>query len=106
MARPLRIQYPGAVYHATHRGNDRKVIFKDDIDGENQSGWVISLNADGNVLAISAPYDNGGSVKIYEYGAGGWTQKGSTLNADNSADNFGWSVSLNSEGDIVNFLND
>lgn len=32
MARPLRIQYPGAAYHITCRGNDRKDIFKDNID--------------------------------------------------------------------------
>lgn len=32
MARPLRIQYPGAVYHITCRGNERKEIFKDDRD--------------------------------------------------------------------------
>jgi len=32
MARPLRIQYPGAVYHITCRGNERKEIFRDDID--------------------------------------------------------------------------
>ena len=28
MARPLRITYPGAFYHVTSRGNERKVIFK------------------------------------------------------------------------------
>ena len=28
MARPLRITYPGAFYHVTPRGNERKVIFK------------------------------------------------------------------------------
>ena len=32
MARPLRIEYPGAVYHVTSRGNAKKRIFKDDID--------------------------------------------------------------------------
>jgi len=32
MARPLRIQYPGALYHVTNRGNERKPIFKDDTD--------------------------------------------------------------------------
>jgi putative transposase len=32
MARPLRVQYPGAVYHITCRGNDRKNIFRDDLD--------------------------------------------------------------------------
>lgn len=29
MARPLRIQYPDAVYHVTGRGNERKEIFRD-----------------------------------------------------------------------------
>jgi REP element-mobilizing transposase RayT len=32
MARPLRIEYPGAVYHVTTRGNARQAIFKDDGD--------------------------------------------------------------------------
>ncbi len=32
MARPLRIQYPGAVYHVTCRGNERREIFRDDKD--------------------------------------------------------------------------
>lgn len=34
MARPLRIEYPGAVYHITGRGNERKPIYKDDHDRE------------------------------------------------------------------------
>jgi putative transposase len=29
MARPLRIQYDGALYHVTSRGNERKNVFKD-----------------------------------------------------------------------------
>ena len=32
MARPLRIQYPGAFYHVTCRGNERRKIFIDDDD--------------------------------------------------------------------------
>src|SRR5215813_8642796 len=34
MARPLRIEYDGALYHVTSRGNDRKAIFKDNSDRE------------------------------------------------------------------------
>ena len=34
MARPLRIEYEGAFYHATARGNERKAIFKNDGDRE------------------------------------------------------------------------
>ena len=35
MARPLRIEYPGAVYHVTSRGNEKKPVFKDDTDRQN-----------------------------------------------------------------------
>ena len=35
MARPLRIEYPGAVYHVTSRGNEKKPVFKNDHDREN-----------------------------------------------------------------------
>lgn len=32
MARPLRIEFPGAIYHVTSRGNARQAIFLDDED--------------------------------------------------------------------------
>ena len=32
MTRPLRIDFPGAVYHVTSRGNRRTAIFEDDTD--------------------------------------------------------------------------
>jgi putative transposase len=32
MARPLRVEYPGALYHVTSRGNAREAIFFDDKD--------------------------------------------------------------------------
>ena len=32
MARPLRIEFPGAVYHLTARGNARQDIYLDDTD--------------------------------------------------------------------------
>ncbi len=34
MARPLRIEYEGAVYHVTLRGNQRREIFRSDQDRE------------------------------------------------------------------------
>jgi putative transposase len=39
MARPLRIEYPGAVYHVTSRGNEKKAIFNDDQD----RGMLLAL---------------------------------------------------------------
>lgn len=34
MARPLRIEYPGAVYHVTSRGNEKKAVYRDAHDRE------------------------------------------------------------------------
>jgi len=48
MARPLRIEYPEAVYHVTSRGNARNKIFSDDQDREvflsNLDAVVIRYN--------------------------------------------------------------
>ena len=54
MARPLRIQYPGAVYHVTCRGNERKSIYKDDKDRKTFL----------EILAASSKIYN---IKIYSY---------------------------------------
>jgi REP element-mobilizing transposase RayT len=32
MARPIRIEYPGAVYHVICRSNNRQAVFRDDQD--------------------------------------------------------------------------
>jgi hypothetical protein len=32
MARPLRIEFAGALYHITSRGNAREAIYRDDAD--------------------------------------------------------------------------
>ncbi len=34
MARPLRIEYPGAVYHVMNRGLARQAVFRDPTDYE------------------------------------------------------------------------
>jgi REP element-mobilizing transposase RayT len=41
MARPLRIEFPGAVYHVTSRGNARQAIF---IDDEDRGGFLDVLS--------------------------------------------------------------
>jgi putative transposase len=51
MARPLRLEFPGALYHITARGNERKPIVRDDVDRELwlqclervffRFGWVV-----------------------------------------------------------------
>jgi hypothetical protein len=51
MARKLRIQYPGAMYHVLNRGDRREDIFEDDQDRERfletlteaclKTGWQV-----------------------------------------------------------------
>ena len=45
MARALRIQYPGALYHITNRGNEQKAVFKDDVD-RNEFLKILSRSID------------------------------------------------------------
>jgi putative transposase len=40
MSRPLRIEFPGACYHVTARGNEQKAIVRDDLDRED---WVATF---------------------------------------------------------------
>ncbi len=52
MSRPLRIEYPGAVFHITARGNERRAIFRDDRDRRrflrvlakavDRFGWILT----------------------------------------------------------------
>ena len=42
MGRPLRIEYPGAVYHVTARGNERRIIFQSDKDYTRFTGYLES----------------------------------------------------------------
>jgi putative transposase len=44
MARPLRIEFPGALYHVTSRGNARQRVFRDDEDRDMflaTLAWVV-----------------------------------------------------------------
>ena len=88
-----------------------------DIDGEaagDQSGFSVSLSADGNTVAIGARNNDGngsdaGHVRIYEYSGGSWTQLGSDIDGEAAGDLSGWSISLSADGSRVAigaYLND
>lgn len=53
MARPLRIEFPGAIYHVTSRGDRRESIFEDDEDRRTLLAVLAQATArlDANVLA-------------------------------------------------------
>ncbi len=79
------------------------------INGENGndwSGWSVSLSSDGSIVAIGAIYNDGngtdsGHVRVYENIAGVWTQIGQDIDGEATDDRSGWSVSLSSNGNIV-----
>ena len=73
-----------------------------DIDGEaagDLSGYSVSLDSDGDRVAIGAPENDGngtsaGHVRIYEYSGGSWSQLGSDIDGEAADDQSGWSVIL------------
>lgn len=70
-------------------------------------GWSVSLSADGNFVAIGAPYTNNadelyqGLVRVYKNTSGVWSQIGADINGEAIDDEFGYSVSLSSDGNTV-----
>ena len=53
MARPLRIEFPGAVYHVTSRGDRREPIFVDDEDRQGLLGVVAQALSRFDAEALS-----------------------------------------------------
>jgi hypothetical protein len=80
-----------------------------DIDGENDgdnSGTSVSLSADGSIVAIGAPNNNGngtdsGQVRVYKYTGGSWVKQDGDIDGEDASDNSGYSVSLSGNGLIV-----
>jgi hypothetical protein len=79
-----------------------------DIDGENdddESGRSVALSADGTIVAIGAPYNDGngsdsGHVRIYQWNNlnNEWVQLGQDIDGETEWDQSGWSVSLSDNG--------
>ncbi len=80
-----------------------------DINGETSSegfGWPVSLSSDGNTVAAGARLNSSsaylaGQVRIYSYNGGAWTKVGASISGEANGDWFGWSLSLNDNGNIV-----
>jgi hypothetical protein len=80
-----------------------------DIDGEaahDNSGRSVSLSADGSVVAIGAPYNDGngtnsGHVRVYEWNGSAWVRRGIDIDGEAAGDQSGYSVSLSADGSVV-----
>ena len=91
---------------------DRNVLWQQlgvDIDGEaagDWSGYSVALSSDGQTLAISAPLNDGnggnsGHTRIYSWDGSSWSQLGSDIDGEASADESGNSLSLSGDGRTV-----
>lgn len=81
-----------------------------DIYGEaisNRSGFSVSLNAGGNIVAIGAIYNSQGTtfesghVRIYQYIGNTWTQIGQDIDGESPYDYSGSAIDLNAAGNII-----
>lgn len=78
-------------------------------DRYSQSGHSLTINAEGNILAIGAPSDNNGAgsgagyVRLYKWDDEDtqWRRIGSEIRGERALDGAGSSVALNSDGSLV-----
>jgi hypothetical protein len=81
----------------------------DDIDGEaveDYSGYSVALSADGSVVAVGAPYNDGsgttaGHVRVHDLVGTQWVQRGDDIDGEATGDRSGWSVALSADGIVV-----
>ncbi len=69
MARKLRVEYPGAVYHVMNRGDRREPIFRDDEDRQQfistlgqtcgKTGWAVQA-----LCLMPNSFSSGGKVTM------------------------------------------
>jgi Flp pilus assembly pilin Flp len=78
---------------------------KGEADGD-KFGCSVSLSSDGSIIAIGAYYNGSigirsGHVRVYTNISGVWTQIGADIDGKAEKEQFGYSVSLSSNGNIL-----
>ena len=59
MTRPLRIEFPGALYHVMSRGNERRRIVRDDVDVPQLQEFRPRPSLATILTAVGEHFDNG-----------------------------------------------
>jgi hypothetical protein len=112
----------GAVYVYTRNGDrwtQQAILKASNRDADDQFGFAVSLSADGNTLAVSAPYEdsratgingnqndnsmkNSGAVYVFTRAGRMWSQqayiKASNTGENDEGDQFGYSIGLSGDG--------
>ena len=98
-----------AEVHQFDQNNNQWNLLGDKFEGELTYGLLgssISLNAVGDVIAISellenSRYNKPGYVKIFKYNGISWIQKGKSIRGKETMDRFGKSISINNAGNVI-----
>ena len=80
-----------------------------DINGaalNERSGIETDLSADGNIMAIGAPWSNingtrSGTTRVFQYDGSAWIQRGNNINGSNEDNLFGTTVKLSADGNVL-----
>ena len=75
-----------------------------DIEGEaaeDYFGFSLSISADGNRVAVGAPFNDSGYAKVYENQSGTWTQIGQKIEGEAMGDQSGIFLNLSSDGNTL-----
>lgn len=78
----------------------------EEIRGESDFGQSVALSMDGSILAIGAAdhfmYSSGsGSVRVFEWESGNWTQIGQEIKDEAQDDTSGWAIALSADGSVL-----
>ena len=78
----------------------------DDINGEafgDNFGISVAMSADGNRIAIGAPYNtnSAGHVRVYSWNGTAWTQTGTDIDGEADGDQSGYSVAMSADGNRI-----
>lgn len=72
-----------------------------------ESGFSVSMNYDGSLVAIGAPdHDspagyNSGYARVFKWTGTQWLQKGSDIDGESAYDEYGYSVALSGDGTTI-----
>ena len=75
-----------------------------DINGKAAGDWLgesISLSNDGMTLAVGAPYNDAGHVRVFKWNGSNWAQLGFDIDGEAVYDQSAVSVSLSGDGSTV-----
>ncbi len=65
-------------------------------------GCSVSLNADGDIFSVGAPYEEtGGVARVYYWDSDKWSQKGGDIIGENIDESFGYTTCLSEDGNTL-----